>query len=372
MKRIFTCLVAALAFGLVAGGQKAAAQTNTAPFVPTKSTYYGLFYNPGEVEWDNAGYFTLTTTTKRNYSGSLQIVNAHYSFSGTFDTNGFATELIKRGSKNTLTIHMQVDNALGGEQLKGTVSDSVWVSDLLANRSRFNSHTNPATAFRGNYTMVLPGSDDPALPFGDSCASVRVQKDGKVRFNISLADNKEAHVTTMLATNGQWALFLPLYSNKGLLVSWITFTNRPGTTNTLPDAIHGSLAWVKKADNSTRYFPNGFTNNSIPAVGPKWVTPPPKTRLLDFTNGVAIFYGGELTTPFTNRFTLLDDNTIINHGPGDMSMRFTVDAGIFSGSVVTPENRTVTYRGMLWPGLDFGLGYYFDHHQSTRVWLGGE
>ncbi len=59
---------------------------------------------------------------------------------------------------------------------------------------------------------------------------------------------------------GRWPIYASLYSNKGVILGWLAFTNDLAGTNDL----HGVVAWVKLGQTGRKLYPNGFT---WPATG---------------------------------------------------------------------------------------------------------
>jgi len=58
---------------------------------------------------------------------------------------------------------------------------------------------------------------------------------------------------------------VPLYGGRGLLLGWLTFTNRA------TDDLAGLVSWIKPTKPLTKYYPGGFTNESV-ALGCRYDT----------------------------------------------------------------------------------------------------
>src|SRR2546429_9097687 len=108
------------------------------------------------------------------------------------------------------------------------------------------------------------------------------------------------------------------------------------------------------------------------AHGPRYAQPTnTTTRVIDLTNGVVIFAGGNLATPFTNLVTLTSTNRFINGSPNSLSLSLTLSNGTFSGRVKVPgTTRTNTFKGALLQDSDSGYGYFLGTNQSGSVFFG--
>src|SRR5207244_8651765 len=67
-----------------------------------------------------------------------------------------------------------------------------------------------------------------------------------------LADATKLTQSSQISEDGTWPLFAPLYKGGGLLIGWISFTNRTG------DDLHGAVNWIKRPDLKAHYYSSGF------------------------------------------------------------------------------------------------------------------
>jgi hypothetical protein len=93
--------------------------------------------------------------------------------------------------------------------------------------------------------------------------------------------------------------------------------------------------------------------------------------VIDLTNGIIVFEGGNLSAPFTNLVTLTESNKVINSSPNSLSASLTVSNGTFSGNVKVPGTRTTnSFKGAVLQDMDAGYGYFLGTNRSGRVFWG--
>jgi plastocyanin len=330
------------------------------PFLQAQGVYNGLFAEPVRAH-ERSGFFTLNLADHGAYSASLKRGTNSYSFSGQFNAAGIASKTV-----NGWVVYLTLDLA-GAERITGTVSTGTWAADLLANRYVFNSLTNPASQFMGKYTLIIPGGANSAeSPSGHGYGAVTVGPGGYVALSGTLADNFAWSQNVPLSHGGQWACYVPLYGGQGSVWSWLLFdTNQPSAE------INGTLSWIRPARPGATYYPLGFTNDAE-AQGSRYTAPTnATTRVINLTNGLVIFDGGNLSGPFTNVMTLTATNRFINGSSNSLSFSLVRSNGTFSGSVEVPgTTRTNTFKGAFLQDQDSGYGYFLGTNQSGSVFLG--
>ena len=161
-------------------------------------------------------------------------------------------------------------------------------------------------------------------------------------------------------------MYVPLYGGAGSVWGWMQFDgNNPAAT------VGGTLNCIRPMRSGAIYYPGGFTN-TVAADGSRYAAPAnTNTRVINLTNGVVWFDGGNLTGPFTNLVTLTASNRVINGSANSLSLSVTTSNGIFSGSVKVPgTTRTNTFKGALLQDMDSGYGYFLGPSQSGSVFFG--
>jgi len=343
------------------GDSHSTAFTNSLAAV--SGTYAGLFYDrTNGVNLGSAGYFSAVTTTRGSYSAKLSFGGRTYTISGGFNNAGHATAVISRGITRALTIQLQLTDAAGGEQMRGTISDGNWTSDLLANRVVYSKALNPA-ALAGNYVMRLPGDTQSAnSPGGDSFGTVKVDASGNVVWGGSLSDGTKVSQKSAVSAQGTWPLYVSLYGGKGCAMGWVQFTN---------DVLNGSVVWLKSSGVAGKHYPGGFTNQ-LEVSGVPYRPPPIGTRLLDLNDGTGslILTGGGLGSPASTSLRLELNNKATDLSGHKLSLTLTPTTGLFRGTVLNPDTgKPVSFQGALFPDWNVGLGYFLTPNLSGQVYL---
>jgi len=325
--------------------------------------YSGLFYDSTNgVNPASAGYFSAVTTTRGTYSAKVSFGGRTYTVSGGLNTAGHGTVFISRGVSRPLTLQLQLVDAAGGEQLRGTLTDGHWSSDLLANRLVYDKAQNPAGQ-ADNYVMRLPGDSQSAnSPGGDSFGSVKVDASGNVIWSGSLSDGTKVTQKSVVSAQGTWPLYVSLYGGKGCVMGWIQFTN---------NGLSGSVVWLKSGDAKGKYYPAGFTNQ-LEVSGIPYRPPPLGTRLLDLSDGAGklVLSGGGLGSPASNPLKLEFNNKVLDLSGNRLSLTLTPTSGLFHGNILNPDTgKPITFQGALFPDWNVGLGYFLTPNQSGQVYL---
>jgi len=330
------------------------------PFIPFAGNYYGLVYDLANgVQQPSAGFFSGTLGTGGLLSGMFQMGGGSGWFTGQFDVGGRLRQTVTRTWSTPLGLDLQL---AGDGTLSGTVSNVAWTSTLQSYRAVFNAATNPCP-YAGRYTLVIPGeAGEPGYPAGSGCGMVTVNQGGLAVLSGWLADGTVVSPSVPVSQEGDWPLYVSLYSGQGSLMAWLKFTLPAGLTNT-------AASWIKPANPAGKYYPGGFTN-VCEMAGSSYLYV--KTnRVLALTNGVMVFSGGNLAAPLTNEVLLTATNAFLNQGANPMAVTVGVTNGYLSGWFKVPGARqTNQFKGVLLPEQNRGEGYFLGTNQSGRVLLG--
>jgi hypothetical protein len=335
------------------------------PFIPLAGNYAGLFFdtNSGGITVSNAGYVTAKVTSSGGFTAKLLQGAKSYSLSGQFSVGGGWGMNAIKGATN-----LGVWLRLGDDEIIGKVSNSVWSAEITANRVVY-SGTNPAPP-AGQYTLVIPGGDDPAtLPSGHGAAAVKMSSAGAVTVSGTLGDQTALTESTFVSKQGQWPLYAAPYSKKGILIGWLTFTNDVATMSDM----EGVVSWIKPEQKGTKIYPDGFdwpynseTNNAFGAVFTN------RTPLLSWTNGVVILGDGNLAQSITNGLVIGGAGKVT--GTNKLGMTITTSgakAGLFKGSVVNPlTGKAISINGVVLQKQNVGYGSFLGTNQSGSVYFG--
>lgn len=340
----------------------------------TLTKYAGLVYSANPDVGDQSGMFEMSVFANEKFGGRMWIGNRHAGFSGQFDTNGAAevvVQIINNDVCDTCDIETQdlwdvefqlspdADSISGGLHfLYGGLPDGT----LSGKRSSFNP-TN-AVPSAGKFTFIFSGSGDPAntnLPTGNGFGTITIDSSGNVRFGGSLADGSAFPHSTLLCDDGTFPVFALLYSGKGMIQGWVGMTNSPDADLT------GDVIWVKSVFAAHSFFPAGFTND-LAVVGSRYIRTNP---VVDWTNGVVIFQGGTLSSPFTNAILLNARNAVDNFSSKTMALNIQLDSGLFNGWAKEPlSGERISFKGVILQKQSSGFGYFLDAPLSGQVLLG--
>ena len=300
------------------------------PFLTAKGIYNGLVMDTNNVAFTNAGMINLTVTDKGIFSGKLLLGGANLPLAGSFGVDGKATVNVNRTGKPALTNRLVLD-LVSKEVLGGTVSDGAFTVSIEANKAVFTI-TNPAP-YAGKYTLIIPGTNE---VIGDGIGTVSVNPAGTITLAGALADGTVVNQSVPVSRAGWWPVYLPLYTGKGMFISWAQFDTN-GTINLLGDAV-----WIK-TPMPGKYYTNGFRlltrieggEYEAPAVGPT-------NLVLAMTNGIVTLSAGTLSTPIVNGVVLTNNNVLRITGTNGLKLMITTSSGLVSGSFIHPVTKVLT------------------------------
>jgi|GEM_PF-1141395 len=325
--------------------------TNPFAFLKTASIYNGLFFNADDISVSNAGPFNVTVNPSGAYSGYLQLAGKKYTLSGQFALDGTVTNSVTINKSNILYACLKLDMT-NGNSLSGSFGNTSWSVPITAYKAGQFDKTNT-----GTYTLIIPGYDDAsAQPGGDGFATLSVSANGTTTFVGTLADNTSVSCSACISQEGEYPVYVSLYSNKGLLLGWITFTNESTSD------IAGPLVWLKPAQMTT-YYANGFTNE-IETVGSRYCATNKPVTL--FTNGMIWLDASGETTPTTNGLSVSIKNAVTSTNK-TLKITLTSKTGLFSGSISNAASKMIEFKGALYQKWTNGYGYFLGTNKTGRV-----
>jgi hypothetical protein len=329
------------------------ANFSTNSFVMGKGTYRGLFapeFSPRT--HTNSGSFVIEVSGAGGFSGNLLLGGADVPVAGKFSQSGFAKIVTKRGAgQSPVTTFLQLD--FTNQAINGIVSNDTFSADLTGNQDVF-SRENPASAFMGQYTFIIPGQSNAAVgPFGDSYGIVNIDDTGKVKLTGSLADGTTVSESGAISKDGYWPLYIKLYGGKGSLWGWNYVLNR--TLNSSP-----LLSWISETNSARSAVGRaGFTNQAANLTGGIYVTN------FYFPSGMPItLAGGNLENPIT--VTNFPDSATV------LTLETNKKTGVISGTFANPSDpaKTVKFNVVIVEGLGQAAGYFLGPTQSGSIKIG--
>ena len=310
----------------------------------------------------NSGFFTATLTDKGSLSAKLQLAGTSYSLSGPLSLAGVYTNSLLRKGQSPLSVQLQVD-LTGGDSLSGWISADAWAAELTANRAVF-SGANPPPEGGNKYTLAVPAGD-PALdqPGGFGFGALGVDTSGNLSFAGTLGDGTKVSQKTFISKQHQWPFYLPLYSGKGAMFGWLTFTNEADSD------LGGAVDWNKLPQPGSKLYPSGFSfTNDLEVLGSlyQFTSGAPVLNLPN--GGVVLLEGGNLAQSVTNGFALDASNKVT--GTNKLSLKITTASGLFQGSVLNPASgKPIAVSGAVLQKQNAGFGTFAGTNQTGSVSL---
>ncbi len=324
------------------------------PFTPVVGTYQGLIYDTNGPAHQSSGFFTATVTSSGSFSAKVTLAGGKaLPLSGQFSAGGVFSNNIARKGLSPISVQLNID--LAGNGITGVFSDGTFISELIANKV-----VTSAGGTAGKYTLLIPGGmDGVAQPGGDSYGTIVVSSTGAITLKGVLADGSKIAQKANLLSTGQWAFYVPLYSGKGSILSWLTFSN---------SVIDGNVDWFKPSGSGGKLYTAGFTNVTE-AAGSSYVFTS-GTPVLNFSSGILAVSNGNLSNSFIEGFDLSAANKVTSTN-ATVKMTITTSTGLFKGSVADPvSGKTVSFNGVVLQQQNSGGGFFTGTTQTGRVHIG--
>jgi hypothetical protein len=328
------------------------------PYTAATGTYNGLFNEVDQVRLNSAGAFSVFVGVSGDYSGWVQQGYTRFAFSGKLDLNLRGTNVITRYGSTSLTLELVIGQGAQAGQAYGRVTDGVWSSPSTGGRATGNS------PYAGDYTVVIPGLvGDTQIPAGDGYATLHVGADGMATMSGMLADGSQFMQSAYVTDNGDWPVYVSLYSAKGAVVSWLNFANLASSD------VSGDLVWIKQAGASATSYPAGFISDTK-AVGSRYTAPTAQEKAVNLSSAVVSFSGGELAVNFNNAVSVNIGSQVVNLSPNAMTFAFVTAQGTFSGQVQNPADGGIhNFSGVVLQKQSAGYGFMTSGSTSSRVVL---
>lgn len=333
-------------------------------FLPVAGTYQGLFYGTNQVHRLRCGSFRLVVSSAGAYSGALTFPFTNYAFAGILSINARGSFVVAPPDRSAFTVRFQLDLTNGTDRVTGSLSTANWAAQLLGDRRVFHGVTNRAP-LAGAYTLVIPGDPtDATVPGGDSYAVLTIRPNGRVDMTGALASGPAFSLSTAVSKEGDIPFFVPAYAGKGCAIAWLKVTG--GATA----GINGLLTWIKPGGQPSVFYPVGFTNQ-VEVLGSPYVAPTgAPARILQFTNGLTTFCGGNLASCFTNEVALDAPDLLTNLSTNPLTVTFTRTNGLTSGWVTDPDSgRSIPFTGVVLQNQNRARGFFKGSNQCGRFEL---
>lgn len=146
--------------------------------------------------------------------------------------------------------------------------------------------------------MLFSGGASAATsPPGLGFATLAVSTAGAVTLKCTLADGSTVSQIVPVSANGQVPIYAPLYTGKGSIFGWLTFSKATRSD------VQGPLLWTKTGGVTGAFYPAGFTND-IETLEALYTPPTAGSRVLDLTTALVRLEGGNLNGVTTKEMLL--------------------------------------------------------------------
>ncbi|HWN93535.1 MAG TPA: hypothetical protein VNT99_00765, partial [Methylomirabilota bacterium] len=194
-----------------------------------------------------SGLIQLRISKTGAYRGTATIGGVRELVAGQFDRFGYAPFVARRA---TLNGSLQIDDA--GLRISGLITDGRKSPQLLLYRA---VTTTNIAALAGRYSLTLSAAGPVAM---DGVVTLRVLPNGSVRMQGKLGDGTGFSERTFLSADATIPWFVPLYSRRGVILSWLDVRD-DGT-------VQGTARWFRPGNSRHVHNPTGF-GLVVPVIG---------------------------------------------------------------------------------------------------------
>jgi hypothetical protein len=168
------------------------------------------------------------------------------------------------------------------------------------------------------------------------------------------------------SSDGLWAMYGSVYGGRGSVLGWQQISLGAATN------LAGQCLWLKPAGLSSRYYPQGFTND-VEVAGSTYSRTRSGSAVLQLNDGAGMLTltGGGLPAPIADAIQLSVRNRVTSSNSPPPSLKINTSSGLFTGSVLTPSLGRIFYQGALFQNGNFAGGYFLGSAQGRQV-LSGE
>jgi uncharacterized repeat protein (TIGR03803 family) len=329
--------------------------------------YSGLAMQTNAPSALSSGVLNLTLRVQGSFTAKLTMGGVRSTFKGQFDVPGNATNTLMPNGQNPLQIILHLNESGGTNEISGTVSNSVFTSQLSADpAATFNGvsfgNTNrcPVT---GRFTFVLPPADvnDTTVPQGYGYGTLMVSRSGRGRLQGVLGDGTTFHASSAISSLNTFALYNAIYPGKqGACLGRLSFP----TTNTLV----ATVDWFKPPVPSNPLYPGGFAT-AVGLTGAQYIPPshgvPSVAGTAQLTLG-----GGNLVSNIVKTVVIAANGAVTVSPPGSDQLALTIKPGTgqFSGIFLNPDiDKVTTVNGLLLQDDNFAGGLFLGNTQSGFI-----
>ena len=329
-----------------------------------QGTYSGLVQPGSTPAQAGSGFINLVLAKTGSFKATLTWGSVRSAFTGTFDSSGNATNTVLRKGLSSLQVVLQLLSVTNNtDQIAGTVSDGVNVSELLADLAVFST-VNPCP-FAGRYTFLLEPADssDTTVPQGYGYGTLTVATTGSGAMAGVLGDGTKIKATVPVSGYGTWPLYVSLYKNQGSCLGLVTF----GSNSTLT----ATVDWFKPPVPTDHDYPGGFTT-TVSVSGAIYVSPKSGGPSIAGSRQLTLG-GGNLQSNLVKSIVISAQGnvTVTPAGADNLTLKVQPTTGQFSGGFVNPDvGKTTKFSGLVLQPDNSGGGYFLGASQTGFIVFG--
>jgi len=361
----------------------------TNQFQPVQGAYYGLLVptngTPLLPDFPGLGFVTLNLTANGRFSGKISAGRHSVRFSGAADVRlGTANVTINVRGLDPLLLYLDF-NFDNGPLIQGGLTDQGGLDiPLIAYRVASPADTAP---FAGKHTFLIPGaavSNAAALPAGDGAGRITISAKGKLSASGTAGDGTAFSQSVPLckdASNPEdpkiiWPFYASAKRGRELLGGFINGSPTNGSFSASP--VH----WFKQPNESDAYYPDGFDDAAFAAsddpkllVAARYRPPGRGTNAVNWTEGVTLIDGGNLTSTISNQVSVaLNKFTVTGGSSNQLTLKLATGTGLLDGSFLHPvTGRKTKFKGAILqlssPEKTVGGGWFLGTSESGFISL---
>ncbi len=331
------------------------------------AVFQGLLQSDSDND-ESFGFITLALARSGSFTvrfnlGVNKIGHHSYAKTGRFDANGAfhfeGPEVTDTRYAIARIIDLQLDNGSAPTQIHGIITDLTHSSTVEMERVAGSNSSNP-TPEAGYYTFLFSDSGATGIPPGYGYGSATINRVGRISARGRAPDGMTFSRSASLTVNNRWPFFTTLGGKtRGILSGWLAFEESPATD------FAGQLIWLgPEQPGPNQAFVPEFSG-TVSVAGSRYAAPAGSViEMNSSTNNLHLsMSGGGLETSMARDLTLTSANKSI------FSPRLEGDAlsvnrttGLFSGSFLESNNRTVIFRGAILQKQNIGGGYFVNRN----------
>lgn len=324
-------------------------------------TYFGITDGAG----GDRGVFSGKLLKTGAFTGKFKIGKLTLPVKGKFLGSGaFTGKVIVKGVTYNIALNTTVNPSLN-RQITGTITGGALNATLVSDLSTWKSRVNEATAYAGDFNILLPATG--TVPEGIGFGRVTIGKTGKVKVAGQAGNGAPFSFSSVLfkrsATDVGFPFFAPLEKNTGSIAGEVKYDSA------LPDSdLTGTLDWFKPT--VTKVEPAAIAGE-IALHGSRYTAPNRGALVMLSPSGAGVITvsSPSFISPPAGASVLNVASTILqtNHALGAVPdsatvqktvLSFSAAKGLFTGKFFDPVlKKTFTFAGAASQKANGGKGH---------------